>query len=204
MASENFDLASFDELVSRIDKETADLKSQSMRARVIVVDECKEAVNRIDIAVETRIQELNALRRSYLAKIKIYEQECLRNLEEANMQEKLLSTVEKVEAFAKKWLHPPTTTPTAAAATWASQVDETIKQMAEKHLNQVELLNKNLKAILFGSQLLQYKSKDEIKMEDAIGCLEMKTLEIPIEIDESFKMTMKSSLTTSNFLKLLL
>jgi hypothetical protein len=64
-----------------------------------VVDECKEAANRIDIAVETRIEELNALRRGYLAKIKIYEEECLRNLEEAKIQEKLMSTVEKVEEF---------------------------------------------------------------------------------------------------------
>jgi hypothetical protein len=89
-----FDMSKLKEQIEKIDRETAQLRSEISLVPVAIVEECDKARNQLDIAVETRIAELNDIRREYLTKIKIYQEECLQNLEETKIRE-------RAEEFAK-------------------------------------------------------------------------------------------------------
>jgi hypothetical protein len=207
MAENHNATSSFRDQLNDIARQSAYLKSQLNRSCVTIDDHCKELINQIDIVVETHIDELNALRRKYLAKIESYQEACLTNIARSGLAEKLISISEKANDFAQKWLLGDGEDNIEATRIALSD-EASIRQTANQHLAQVTQLAENINTILFDGRLLKFRSKTSPSKNDdhndnILGWLEIKNLRIPEEIEETLAITIGSSLSLSTSIHLL-
>lgn len=182
MVGLNFDLSLFREKLNKIDKQANELKSNIDRSQSAIFDYCKAISNQIDIAVETAIEELNSLKKSYLREIKVYEQECIENMQ--LIEKRLVSDLNLANDFASKWLNE-------------SSIEFETQKTADEHLNRLTKLKDELKGIQLSGRSLKFKKK-ETKVEQSIGFLELENLKIPMDIAEILK-NKKSSLSLSMY-----
>jgi hypothetical protein len=165
---EKTDIKSFNETINRIDQEIAELRLRLSSSRLKIVQLCDEVTAQIDLAVELRIQELQKLRDEHLRKIKIYKEECMANMAQA--EEKFTATVAMADEFVKKWLQQP------ADSSCNDIKDQKIDLDATQHLNKLVKLQEELKAFQFSGHVLKFKDTER---PDSLGRLELDLLELP-------------------------
>jgi hypothetical protein len=141
------------EKLTEIDTSGDELNVKIDLSLLYVNEHCLEQARRVDLAVETRIEQLNELR----AKIGEYEATCMRHMD--TTKSLLVESVER----AKKW------SKSIREMERRGNFLVELSRQAEEHLRNLTTLHQQINGFQFSGQLLTFQEEEmgEYKNEDA-------------------------------------
>jgi DNA repair exonuclease SbcCD ATPase subunit len=160
-----------------IEAKLEELRAELARSRLTVNEYCSELVTQVDIYIETRIQELNELRKKLLQQIKEFEERCVRDMEATKSE--LEASLEKT----KKWVQ------SIRDFRNTEQYLSELTQQSDEHLSKLKALLFELKGYQFGGELLHFDEGCCTRDKESLLKLSFKSLRVPPSIESYFTRT---------------